>query len=89
MLVLVVLNVVLLGGPAHLPMPELGDLDVLVAATTFGFVEFFLVSAAFEDFGPLGVGAWLEACGGILLMLGVIQLRSGARAQVPAAAPAG
>ncbi len=64
MIVLVVLNVVLLGGPAHLPMPNLGELDVLVAATTFGFLEAGLVSTAFEEFGKLGAGAWIEAAGG-------------------------
>jgi hypothetical protein len=86
MLVLVALNVVLIGGPAHLSMPDLGDLDVLVAATTFGFIETGVVATAFDDFGALGIGAWIEACAGVLLMAGVVMLRSGARAPVPAAA---
>ena len=95
MLVLVALNVVLLGGPAHLAMPDLGDLDVLVAATTFGFVEVGLVSTAFEDFGSLGAGGWLEACAGVMLIVGVSMMRSGAHSSaaapeaVPAAATAG
>ncbi len=38
MLLLVVLNAVLVAGPALGPIPTLGNLDVLVAAATFGFV---------------------------------------------------
>jgi hypothetical protein len=89
MLVLVALNVVLIGGPAHLTVPDVANLDVIVAAVTFGFVEAGLVSTAFEDFGALGTGAWIEACAGVVLMVGVLQLRSGSNAPVPAAAPAG
>jgi hypothetical protein len=89
MLVLVVLDIVLVGGAAHLALPDLGDLDVLAAAVTFGFLEAGLVATAFENFGALGPGAWIEACAGILLMLGVVLVRARASADLPVAVPAG
>lgn len=88
MLALVVLNVVLIGGPAHVAMTDLGHLDLLVAAVTFGFVETGLVTTAFREFGSLGAGAWIEACAGILLMVGMTMQRSTVTATVPATAPA-
>lgn len=75
LLLLAALNVVLLFGPALRPMPALGDLDLVVAAATFGFVEAGLITTAFEEFGSLGAGAWLEACAGFLLLAGVLWLR--------------
>jgi hypothetical protein len=50
---------------------------LLLAATTFGLVEVSLVGSAFEDFGVLGSGAWLGACGGLLLLSGVLWLQPG------------
>jgi hypothetical protein len=76
MLLLVAVNVVLLAGPVFAPIPSIGGLDLLVAATTFGFVEAGIVSVAFEDFGDLGAGAWIEAAGGALLLAGVLRLRA-------------
>ena len=84
MLLLAALNAVLVAGPAFVPMPTLANLDVLVAAATFGYVEAGLISTAFEDFGSLGTGGWIEACAGALLLLGVLQTRG---AFGPAAAP--
>lgn len=75
MLVLVVANALLIGAPAHSSMTA-GNLDVLVAATTFGYVEVAWISAAFNGFGSLGAGSWLEACGGLLLIVGVLVPRS-------------
>ena len=71
MLVLVVLNALLIGGPAHSSFAA-GSLDVLVAAITFGYVEYVWIAAAFTGFGTLGAGAWLVTCGGLLLMVGVL-----------------
>jgi hypothetical protein len=66
-----------------------GDLALLVAATTFGLVEVAFVSSAFEDFGSLGSGAWLETIGGLLLIVGVASLRRAAQpVHAPAATPA-
>lgn len=74
LIVLLVVDVALLAGPVGLTA-RARDLAVLVAATTFGVVEFAVVSAAFEDFGSLGAGAWIEACGGALLIAGMLRPR--------------
>jgi hypothetical protein len=84
MLLLVALSILLIAGPAFAPIPAIGNLDVLVVAATFGFVEFGLVASAFEDFGSMGAGAWVEACAGVLLVVGVLRLRGAA---APRAAP--
>jgi len=71
MLVLVVLNALLIGAPAHSSF-RVSSLDVLVAAATFGYVEYVWIAAAFTGFGTLGAGAWLETFGGALLIVGVV-----------------
>jgi hypothetical protein len=75
MLLLAALNALLLLGSTLLPVPAVGDLDLVVAAATFGFVATGVITTAFENFGSLGAGAWLEACGGLLLLGGVAWLR--------------
>jgi hypothetical protein len=81
-LLLVAANLVLLWrGPA--------DVGLLVAATTFGLVVYPWVYHAFEHLGKLGAGGWLEAVGGLLLLLGALAAaRTVAAAQPAAAAPA-
>ena len=82
LIVLVVTNAVLLAAAAHSSAP-VGHGLVLVAAATFGFVVSALVIAAFGAFGTLGAGAWVEAAGGTLLLVGVVLpqlVRSGAAA---------
>jgi hypothetical protein len=86
LLLLAALNAVFVLGPAIGVLPALGDLDLLVAAATFGLVEAGLVSTAFEDFGTLGAGGWLEAGAGVLLLGGVAWLRSAASIRTEAAA---
>ena len=76
MLVLVVLNAALLAAPTFAPATKVGNLDLLVAAATFGFVEVGVISTAFGEFGSLGAGGWLEACAGTLLLIGVLKLRA-------------
>jgi hypothetical protein len=60
------------------------DTALVLAATTFGLVEAQLVANAFREFGLMGIGAWIEACAGVVLLLGVVASRAAARK--PAAA---
>jgi hypothetical protein len=53
---------------------RVGELRVVVAAATFGLLSFGVVVSAFEDFGSLGAGSWLAACGGVLILLGAVRL---------------
>jgi hypothetical protein len=82
LLLAVALNAVLLAAP-HVSSRTLPSTGLLVAATTFGLVEAGLVSTAFEDFGSLGSGGWVEAAGGVLLLAGVLATRVAARAGEP------
>jgi hypothetical protein len=61
-----------------------GELALLVVAATFGLTVYAWVYHAFERLGSLGAGGWLEAVGGVLLLLGVLAVR---RAPATAAAP--
>jgi hypothetical protein len=80
MLLLAALNVLLaVGAPAS------SDAALLVAATTFGLVEFGWIESAFTSLGSLGTGGWLEAIGGLFLIVGIVAAR---RAAAPAAATA-
>ena len=57
---------------------------------TFGFSEVAFVSAAFGDFGSMGAGAWIEACGSVLLLGGIVAPQLvGSSAPAPAPAHAG
>lgn len=82
MLVLAALNALLAAWGA-----AASDTGVLVAATTFGLVEFAWVTTAFEQFDQLGAGGWVEAFGGLFLLVGVLAARRAAAA-VPSAAAA-
>ena len=67
------------------------DTGLLLAAGTFGLVEAELVESAFDHLGSIGVGGWLEAAGGLLLIASVVAVRLGAArprhgARAPAAA---
>jgi hypothetical protein len=62
------------------------DIGLLVASTTFGLVVYAWVYHAFERLGSLGSGGWLEAVGGVVLLLGAVAERR--TAAVPAAAGA-
>jgi hypothetical protein len=91
MLILAAVNAALIAGPAFVPKLSLGNLDILVAAATFGYIEAGLISTAFEDFGGLGTGGWIEAGAGVLLLGGVLQLRGAlgpTRAPATVASPA-
>jgi hypothetical protein len=85
LLILVAADVALIGAASS--KPRVGHLALLAAATTFGFAEFGLVSAAFGDFGSMGAGAWIVACGGVLLLGGLVAPGL-ARAAAPAPPPA-
>ena len=89
LLVLVVASAALIGAAAH-STRRVGYPAVLVAAATFGFSEVAFVSAAFGDFGSMGAGAWIEACGGVLLLGGIVAPQLvGSSAPAPAPAHAG
>jgi len=89
MLLLVALNVALVGA-AVFTSTAAADLALLAAAATFGLVEYELIYHAFEEFGRMGSGAWIEAVGGLFLLLGVAAVRRQAArpAQAAATAPA-
>ena len=88
LIVLVVLDAVLLAAAAHSSLPVAGA-AVLAAAVTFGFTVFVVVGAAFDSFGIMGAGDWVEAAGGTLLLVGVVvpQLAR-TRATAPETVPA-
>lgn len=52
------------------------DAALALAAITLGLTIAVPVSEAFNDLGRLRSGGWLAACGGILLMLGVLAMRA-------------
>jgi hypothetical protein len=82
MLLLAVLNLLLLARSAS-------DDALLLAAATFGLVVYPFVIHAFEKFGSLGSGGWIEAIGGVALLAGVASLRMAARSEgAPGAATA-
>jgi hypothetical protein len=87
LIVLVLADGGLLAAAAH-SSARVGELVVLAASATFGFTVFAVVAAAFDDFGTLGAGAWIEAAGGVLLLGGVVLPRLiRSRTAVPDAAP--
>jgi len=59
---------------------------ILVGGVTLGATIAVPVGTAFNDFGQLGVGAWLAGIGGIVLMIGVVAMRQMAGAEAPTAA---
>jgi hypothetical protein len=63
MLLLAVLDAALLVAPG------LADLQLLAAAATFGLLGAPLIISAFDQFGSLGAGAWLQACAGVLVLV--------------------
>jgi hypothetical protein len=69
MLLAALANAALVAAQTFSPLP-LADARLVVAAGTFGLVAAELIAGAFEALGSLGSGAWLEACGGTLLLLG-------------------
>ena len=80
MLVAVLLSAVLIAAVVLSGLPAARHAALIVAAATFGLVEVELIGNAFEEFDDLGSGAWLGACGGLLLLLGAAALY---RAAVP------
>jgi hypothetical protein len=64
MLLFAVLDAVLLVAPG------LADLQLLTAAATFGLLGAAVIISAFDRLGTLGAGAWLEACAGVLILVG-------------------
>jgi hypothetical protein len=89
LLVLVVVDAVLIAAAAHSSI-QTGDLALLAAAVAFGYAVFAVVGAAFGDFASLGPGGWIETCGGVLLLGGLVLARfSRSRSPAPAAVAAG
>ena len=87
LLVLVVADAALIAAAAY-PAVQTGHLALLAAAVTFGYTVFVVVNAAFGDFGTVGAGGWIEACGGVLLLGGFV-VAGPSRSPVAAAVPAG
>jgi hypothetical protein len=88
LIVLVLADAGALAAAAH-SSARVAEVTVLAASATFGFTIFAVVAGAFDDLGTLGAGAWVEAAGGILLLVGVVVpqlVRS--RASAAEAAPA-
>jgi hypothetical protein len=86
LIVLVLADAGLLASAAH-SSARVAQLVVPAASATFGFTVFAVVAGAFDDFGTLGAGAWIEAAGGVLLLGGVVLPRLGrSRAPAPTAA---
>ncbi len=88
LIVLVVADALLLAAAAHSSL-RLAGAALLAAAVTFGLSVFVVVGAAFDGFGAVGAGAWIQAAGGTLLLAGVVLpgfARSGST--TPAAAQA-
>jgi hypothetical protein len=71
LIVLVLADAGALAASAH-SSARVAELLVLAASATFGFTVFALVAGAFDDFGTLGAGAWIQAAGGILLLGGAV-----------------
>lgn len=87
-LVLAAANVLALVAPSLATGLRSGELAVVIAAATFGYAESGVVTTAFEDFGTLGAGAWIEAAAGALLLTGVLKLRRDAAATAVSGAAA-
>ena len=88
LVVLVVADALLLAAGAHSSL-RVADAAVLAAAVTFGLSVFVVVGAAFDSFGAVGAGAWIQAAGGTLLLAGVVLprfVRPGSTAPAPAQA---
>jgi hypothetical protein len=62
------------------------DATLLLAAGTFGLVAASWLQYAFSHLGSLGTGSWVEAVGGLLLLVGVVATRLGAARRAPAGA---
>jgi hypothetical protein len=86
LILLVLADAGLLAAAAH-SSARVADVVMLAAAATFGFTAFAVVAGAFDDFGTLGAGAWIEAAGGTLLLAGAALPRL-ARSSRPGASSA-
>jgi hypothetical protein len=63
MLLLAVLDALLL------VVTGLADLQLMVAAASFGLLAAPVIISAFDQLGTLGAGAWLQACAGVLILV--------------------
>jgi len=70
MLVLVILGAVLLAGAVAGAIPGATTWVLVVSAVTFGLVEALLIGETFDRLGTVDAGGWLEAVGGLVLLLG-------------------
>ena len=86
MLIAAALNIAFLGG-LFSQVRMAGSIGMLVAGASFGIFEFAFVGSMLNDFGWLGTGGWLEALGGLFLLVGV--MRAHAAAHRPSASNAG
>jgi hypothetical protein len=69
MLFAALLNVAFVAATMLTPLPA-ANTRLVVAAGTFGLMASGLIANTFEALGNLGSGAWLEAWGGLLLLVG-------------------
>ncbi len=83
MLIAAALNVAFVGG-LFSGVPNAGSIGMLVAGAAFGIFEFAFVGDMLNDFGSLGSGGWLEAFGGLFLLVGVLRSHAAAyRSKTP------
>jgi hypothetical protein len=90
LLLLVLVSAVLVATSVRRPAPATGEVTLLVISITFGLLAAEWVGKAFDELGTLGSGGWIAAIGGLLLIVGVAELRVAAvgRPGEPVGAPA-
>jgi hypothetical protein len=86
LLIATLANAVALLGPLVSRIAVSPDATLLLAAGTFGLVAASWLQYAFSHLGSLGTGSWVEAVGGLLLIVGVLATRLGAARRAPAGA---
>jgi hypothetical protein len=69
LLVLAIVSALLIAAAANARKAELADLALIVSAITVGLAIAEGVGDAFNQFGDMGTGAWLELFGGLVLLL--------------------
>lgn len=75
LLILAIVSAVLIAVAANTRKAELADLALIVSGITVGVAISQTVGEAFNQFGDMGAGAWLELVGGLILLLSLIAAR--------------
>jgi hypothetical protein len=75
LLVLAIASAILIAVAANARKPELADLALIVSGITVGLAIAQGVGEAFNSFGDMRTGAWLELIGGVVLLLSLLAAR--------------